>query len=385
MSTRTRTAGSPDPVDQTAFDDVLTGVADRRAEFRRLRYVPKDFVARLKEIGLYRASTPAKFGGRPLSPMQFLDRVERISTVDGSTGWVSSFGSGGVYLAGLPMETQAEIYADGPDITFAGGFFPVQPAAVTANGFVIDGRWKFASGCMGADILGVGIPDGESGGQRIALLRPEQVEIVQEWNVAGLQGTGSFDLVVRGVEVPRSWTFVRGGTPTVDEPLYRYPALAYFGQVLAVVGAGVARAALNYAKDIGAGYAGVTGAPRLADRPYYRTQIALAEASLRSARSWFYEITHDVWETVLAGDPVTDERTAYVRLAAAHLAKTASDVVGQLVEISGTAPIHSDHPLQLLLGDAMVPKQHASLGPATYDSAGAALMTSPPAGSMNHA
>jgi hypothetical protein len=45
----------------------------------------------------------------------------------------------------------------------------------------------------------------------------------------------------------------------VDEPLYRYPTLAYASQVFAVVGAGVARAALDYAEEVGAGYSGVSG------------------------------------------------------------------------------------------------------------------------------
>ncbi|MFI0467652.1 acyl-CoA dehydrogenase family protein [Saccharopolyspora sp. 5N102] len=362
------------------FDDVLAELARRRAEFREQRYVPKDFVDRLKQTGLYRAATPAKFGGEPLPPAEFLDRIERISAVDGSTGWVASFGSALIYLAALPVETQAKIYRDGPDIAFAGGLFPIQAAEPTDSGFRVDGHWKFASGCMGADILGVGIPGDEStaGKPRTALLRPDQVEIVQNWDVVGMRGTGSFDLVVRGVEVPREWTFIRGGEPTVDEPLYRYPVIAYAAQVLAVVGAGVARAALDHAEEVGSGYAGVTGAPKLADRPYYRAEVAAAEAALRSARAWFYELSNEVWETVVAGDPATDEQNAHLRLASAHLARTASEVVGRLVEISGTAPIYRDHPLQLLLGDALVPKQHAFLGPAMYDAAGAVLMGLPP-------
>ncbi|WP_027941278.1 acyl-CoA dehydrogenase family protein [Amycolatopsis taiwanensis] len=380
----TRQAGPPAAGSSASgavtFDEVLAELAERRVEFREQRYVSRDFVARLKQLGLYRASTPAKFGGEPLPPAEFLDRIERISVVDGSTGWVASFGSSLVYFAALPLETQAELYADGPDVVFAGGLFPVQPAPPTERGFLVNGRWKFASGCMGADILGVGIPgDDSTGGKpRTALLRPEQVEIVQDWDVVGMRATGSFDLVVRDVDVPREWTFIRGGQPTVDEPLYRYPTIAYAAQVLAVVGAGVARAALDYAEEVGAGYAGVTGAPKLADRAYYRTEIATAEAALRSARAWFYELSHSVWETVVAGDAVTDEQNAQLRLASAHLAKTSSDVVGRLVEISGTAPINQNHPLQLLLGDALVPKQHAFLGPAMYDAAGAVLMGQPP-------
>lgn len=360
------------------FDDVLAETARRRVEFREQRNVPKDFVARLTALGLYRATTPAKFGGQPLPPAEFLDRVERISVVDGSTGWVASFGSAGIYLAGLPEATQAEVYAGGPDVVFAGGLFPVQRAVSTERGFLVRGRWKFASGCMAADLLGVGIADSGSGKPRVAVLPPDQVEIIQEWDVVGMRGTGSFDLAVHDVEVPREWTFIRGGQATIDEPLYRYPTIAYASQVLAVVGAGVARAALNHAEEAGAGYTGVTGAPKLADRAYYRAEVASAEAALRSARAWFYDLSHEVWQTVLAGDPATDEQNAHLRLAAAHLARTASDVVERLVGISGTAAINSDHPLQLLLGDALVPKQHAFLGPAMYDAAGAVLMGLPP-------
>ncbi|MEU0881528.1 acyl-CoA dehydrogenase family protein [Lentzea sp. NPDC005914] len=360
------------------FDDVLAELAERRAEFREQRYVPRDFIARLKETGIYRAAAPARFGGEPLPPAEFLDRIERISVVDGSTGWVASFGSGLVYLAALPEDTQAELYRDGPDVVFAGGLFPVQQARPTARGFVVDGRWKYASGCVGADVLGVGIQSGTAGKPRVALLPPDQVEIVRDWDVVGMVGTGSFDLVVREVEVPREWTFVRGGASTIDEPLYRYPTIAYAAQVLAVVGAGVARAALDYAAAAGAGYTGVTGAPALADRPYYRAEVAACEAALRSARAWFYELSHEVWDTVMTGDDVSDEQNAHLRLAAAHLAKTSSEVAGRLLEVSGTAPINTGHPLQLLFGDALVPKQHAFLGPAMYDAAGAVLMGLPP-------
>ncbi|MEV6237194.1 hypothetical protein [Lentzea sp. NPDC051838] len=77
--------------------------------------------------------------------------------------------------------------------------------------------------------------------------------------------------------MPREWTFVRGGRATIDEPLYRCPTIAYAAQVLAVVGAGVARAAL------------------------------------RSARAWFYDLSHEVWETVVAGDEATDQQNAHLR------------------------------------------------------------------------
>lgn len=361
------------------FDEVLAELAERRAEFRTQQYVPKDFIGRLKQLGIYRASTPTQFGGDPNPPAEFLRKIERISAVDGSTGWVASFGSALVYLAALPLETQAKLYADGPDVTFGAGLFPVQPAVATERGYLLNGRWKFASGVMGADILGVGIPgDDGSGKPRAVLLRPEQFEIVRDWDVVGMEATGSFDLVVRDVEVPREWTFIRGGTPTVDEPLYRYPAIAYAAQVLCVVGAGVARAALDFAIEVGSGRTGVTGAPKLVDRGYYRVGIAEAEAALRSARAYFYEITEETWATVVAGDPATERQQAHLRLASSHLAQTSADVVNKVVHLSGTGAIFRHHPLQWLLGDAIVPQTHAFLGPSMFDAAGAVLMGQPP-------
>jgi len=267
-----------------------------------------------------------------------------------------------------------------PDVVFAGALFPVQPARPTGRGFVVDGRWKFASGCMAADIVCVGIPgdDTTSGKPRGALVRPERLEIVQDWDVVGMQGTGSFDLVAHDVEVGREWTFIRGGEPVIDEPLYRYPAITYAAQVLSVVSAGVARAALDFAEDVGSGRASITGAPKLADRPYYRAGIAEAEATLRSARAYFYEAADEAWQALVDGGVVSDEQNAHLRLSAAHLARTCAQVVHQVVSLSGTAAIYRNHPLPALLGDALVPQEHAFLSPAVYDAAGAVLMGQPP-------
>ncbi|MCO1657303.1 acyl-CoA dehydrogenase family protein [Pseudonocardia humida] len=371
----TQTTQAPAAEPAATLDAVLDELAERREEFQRLRYVPRDFVDRLVRLGLYRASAPQRFGGEPMPPADFLRLVERISAVDGSTGWVASFGAQVSYLGPLPVDTLAEIYADGPDVVFAGALFPVQPAPPTERGFRVNGRWKFASGCMAADVLCVGIPgdDSTAGKPRGAVLRPRDVEIIQDWDVVGMRATGSFDLAVHEVDVDRDWTFIRGGEPSIDEPIYRYPTITYAAQALSVVSAGVARAALDFATGTGGGRASVTGAPKLADRPYYRAQVAEAEATLRSARAYFYEAAEEAWQSVLHGE-LDDGKNAHLRLSAAHLARTSAAVVSAIVSISGTAAIYSDHPLQALLADAQVPQQHAFLSPTIYDSAGAVLM-----------
>jgi len=362
------------------LDPVLAELRERRDAFHDAGYVPRDFIERLKSVGIYRAATPTRFGGEHIPPAEFLRLIERIAEVDGSTGWVASFGSSLIYLAALHVDTQAQLYATGPDVVFAGGLFPVQPGVPTERGYRLNGRWKFASGSRGADILGVGLQGDErsEGKPLTALLSPQQVEIADEWDVVGMRATGSFDLIVRDVEVDREWTFVRGGTPTIDEPLYRYPTIAYAGQVLAVVGAGVARAALDHAAEHGAPRAGITGAPSLRERSYFRTGFAAATSRLRSARAWFYEETESVWQSVLDGDEVRDEQNATLRLASSQLATVAAQVVQEVAHLVGTPAIYAGNPLERLLGDALVPQQHAFLSPAIVESAGAVLLGAPP-------
>lgn len=158
--------------DELTLDDVIVEISKRREEFERLSHVPRDVIDMLKRVGVYRAATPKRFGGDARAPVEFLEMIERIAVADGSAAWVASFGSANLYLAALPLDTQAAIYADGPDQVFAGGLFPVQNATPEGDGYRVNGTWKFASGCKGADWLGVGIGRGSQVRRRANHARP---------------------------------------------------------------------------------------------------------------------------------------------------------------------------------------------------------------------
>lgn len=361
-------------IDSPAFKAVLEEVRQRREEFDALGHVPADMIKRFKEVGIYRSATPKCFGGDASPPAEFLQMIELIAQADGSAGWVASFGSASTYLAALPVESQAKLYANGPDLVFAGGLFPIQPAEAVEGGWKVSGNWKFASGCKGADVLGVGIGGGQGGKPRTALFPADQVEIVENWDVVGLKGTGSHDLRIQGQVVSDEWTFIRGGNPTIDEPLYRYPTIAYAAQVLAVVNLGLARAALDELNQMASGRTGATGAPKLADRAYFRVETAKIEADLRAARGFFYESTTQVWDAILAGHPVTNEQVSLLRLSAAHMARVGANVVQRAYTLAGIVAIYSRHPLQRYLRDSMVVTQHAFLGEGIYDGAGSVML-----------
>ncbi|MGF6917588.1 acyl-CoA dehydrogenase family protein [Paraburkholderia sp. 40] len=368
-----------------SLDDLITEVERRRDEFDAVSHVPRDMILKMKRAGIFRASTPKRFGGDALPPPHFLAMLERIAIADGSSAWVAAFGSANTYLASLPVETQARIYASGPDQVFAGGLYPLQPAERAPGGYVVSGQWRFASGCKGADWIGVGIGgapgkvgDANAGKPFTAVFPASEVEIVDNWNVVGMQGTGSHDLRLKNRFVDEQWTFVRGGAPLIDEPLYRYPAVAYQAQVHAAVNLGLARAAL----DLLAGMSGVTrtttGAPRLADRAYYRSGLAQAEANLRSARAFFFESAQTSWRTVMAGDPVSPSEANLLRLSATHAAHTCAEVVMQAYKMAGIGAIYRESRMQRMVRDSIVVTQHAFLGEGTYDASGALFVGIPP-------
>jgi alkylation response protein AidB-like acyl-CoA dehydrogenase len=343
---------------------------------KKQQHISPDIIQRFKEVGVYRALVAKRFGGDEKSPAEFCQLIERIAEADGSAGWVASFGIGGVYLAALPLATLEKLYANGPDVVFAGGIFPPQPAELVEGGFKVSGRWSWGSGSMGAEVVGAGILPKNAEGSglpRMAVMPREKVQIVPNWDVMGLLGTGSHDIVVKDVVVPEEWTFVRGGAASLDTPLYRYPTLSFAAQVLTVVGLGIGRAAINEVLGMAAGRASVTGAPNLGERIYVQLEIARIEAELRAARSWFYEAIDDVWQVLLAGGTPTDHQVSMLRLSTTHASRVGADVARRAQMLSGGTGVYESSPLAAQVRDAQMITQHAFMGDITYQNAGAML------------
>ncbi|MBT9383567.1 hypothetical protein KM176_06840 [Pseudooceanicola sp. CBS1P-1] len=375
---------------QPEFLALLDEIRSRRDEIHQKRHVPRDIVAMMKKARIFRSATPTKFGGDAMAPHHFLKMVEKIGEVDGSAAWVAAFGSANTYIAALPDEAQAEIYATGPDQVYAGGLYPLQKAERVDGGWQVSGRWKFASGCMGADWIGVGIVGSDSVQRAAEGLPPEvlmavapaaEVEIIETWDVMGMQGTGSHDTQVKDRFYPDMWTCKRGAMGIYDEALYRYPPLAFQAQVHAACNLGLARAALDLATQMSGGAKLMPGAPRLADRAYFRTGLAEGEARMRAARAYYYEMAEKAWDELAHNAEVSPETNNLLRLSASHAARAATDTIQHCFRISGMAAIQEGHQMQRILRDCLVVTQHAALNDVTMENAGAVLSGLPaPAG-----
>ncbi|MCH7389108.1 acyl-CoA dehydrogenase [Acinetobacter dispersus] len=360
----------------TQLDALCQEIRERACtgEFDNQAYVSQDIIDKLKQIGVYRALVPKRFGGNEWSPKQFCELIEQLSKADGSVGWVASFGMSPAYLGSLPEATLEQLYKDSPDIVFAGGIFPPQPAEITDAGVVVSGRWKFSSGCMGADIVGVGISpqkDNEAQGlPRMAVMPANKAQIDMTWDTVGLKGTGSHDLVVKDVLVAKEWTFVRGEPSKLPEPFFKYPSLSLATQVLTVVGIGVAAAAIEEFQKLAPGKSSITGGAEIASRPVTQYEFAQAEAEYKAARVWFYDTMQIVWNEVVAGRTPSAEQISDMRLSCTHVARVCARVTRKIQMLAGMTAIYTHNPFSRFVNDTNVVTQHAFMGDATLQNAG---------------
>lgn len=360
----------------TQLDALCQEIRERACsgEFDNQAYVSQDIIEKLKQIGVYRALVPKRFGGNEWSPKQFCELIEQLSKADGSVGWVASFGMSPAYLGSLPEATLEQLYKDSPDIVFAGGIFPPQPAEITDAGVVVNGRWKFSSGCMGADIVGVGISpqkDNEAQGlPRMAVMPASKAQIDMTWDTVGLKGTGSHDLMVKDVLVAKEWTFVRGEPSKLPEPFFKYPSLSLATQVLTVVGIGVAAAAIEEFQKLAPGKSSITGGAEIANRPVTQYEFAQAEAEFKAARVWFYDTMQIVWNEVVAGRTPSAEQISDMRLSCTHVARVCARVTRKIQMLAGMTAIYTHNPFSRFVNDTNVVTQHAFMGDATLQNAG---------------
>lgn len=363
-----------------AFRHLLSVLATRGEEFEQKQHIPRDIIDLMKAARIFRSATPTQFGGDAMPPHHFLKMVDKIATVDGSAAWVSAFGSANTYTAALPLEAQAIMYADGPDQVFAGGLHPVQKATRVAGGWQVTGRWKFASGCKGADWIGVGIEGQPQGTEAdapplvmMAISPASEVEIIENWEVSGMQGTGSHDTRVTDKFYADAWICERGAPGLPDDLLYKYPAMAYQAQVHAACNLGLARAAIEQAKSVSGAAKIAVGHARLCDRGYFLSGLGECEAKLRGARAFFYEAAEAAWDSLERGNPVSLEENNMLRLSASNAARAGAEVVQQCYRIAGMGVIAKSNPMQRYLRDALVVTQHAAVTEMHFENAGRVL------------
>src|SRR5262249_30250484 len=135
-----------------------------------------------------------------------------------------------------------------------------------------------------------------------------ELQIHDNWHVAGLQGTGSCDFSASDLFVPAAFAWDADlARPQRGGPLYTQGLPALLAHQHAASAGGVARRALTTLVQIAEATQRGLGlkVSLLASRPTVQRAIARADLRLRAARALALEVFEAIWATVSAGGALT--------------------------------------------------------------------------------
>ncbi|MDX2676676.1 acyl-CoA dehydrogenase family protein [Streptomyces sp. NY05-11A] len=354
----------------------------------------------VREAGVIRLLQPTEYGGFAAHPADFAQAVMEVAKGCGSTGWVC--GVGGVHpweLALLDRRVQDEVWGEEPDTWIASPYMPSGVATPTDGGYVLKGRWQFSSGTDHCDWIFLGALVGDDRGKpvqpvralHVVLPRSDYTIVDDSWDVIGLSGTGSKDIVVEGAYIPDYRTIDAalvtegGGAAELagrTETVYRLPFWTLFplGITSAVIGIaeGALAAHLDYQRDR------VTSAgAKVREDATTLYAIAEAAAEISASRAQLLDGISRIYDLADAGKAITFADRATTRRNQIRAAWRAVAAVDEIFARSGGNVVRRNNTLQRFWRDAHVGLQHAIHVPGNaYQAAALTHLGLEPAGAL---
>jgi alkylation response protein AidB-like acyl-CoA dehydrogenase len=362
-------------------------IREHNEEAERERRLSRPVLNALYETGLLRMFTPRSLGGLEVDPITRALVVEEIAGHDTAAGWTLENPLDWAYLcARLPDEGAEEIYTSGANILIAAQYGRPLNAIPSQDGYRITGRAPFVSNCCDADWIAMTamVMDGDQAEPEMVMVYfpREYCQVIDTWNVIGMRGTGSHDISVTDVFVPKTRTF-----PMVPEfepgshyqgPLYRFPLVGVAATGILPVMLAVARQAIDYVSELAQGKTPVASSTLLRERASAQAKLAQAQAILRSSRLLLYDTLSVAWEATVAGQTHSLNQRADLLLAATHAMKSATQAVELVYSMAGTSGFRTGSPLERYFRDSQVLKHHALAAENRYETVGQVYLGLPP-------
>lgn len=361
--------------------DIADELREQAAEAERIGRLSDQTVKAMKGAGSIRLLQSAKHGGFQAHPREWAETVMATAALDPSAGWVA--GVVGVHpyqLAYADPRVGQEIWADDINTWMASPYAPQGVAKPVEGGYLLNGRWGFSSGTDHCDWIILGAIVGDADGIPVMppailhmILPRSDYEIVDDsWDVVGLRGTGSKDIIVKDAFVPAYRTMdglkVMDGSAQreagMTNPLYLMPWSTMFPLGISAAVIGIAEGALAAHLDYQRERVSATGTA-IKDDPYVMYAIGEAAADINAARQELLANADRIYDMVAAGKEVGFADRAAGRRTQVRAVWRAVLAVDQIFARSGGNALRMDKPLQRYWRDAHAGLNHAIHVPGT--------------------
>jgi alkylation response protein AidB-like acyl-CoA dehydrogenase len=304
---------------------------------------------------------------------------ENFGRIDASVGllvWNANYGFMGALLS---ASGAAQIWGEGAEPTLANSGMP--GAAVPVDGgYRLSGHWKIVSGIHAADwLIAVGVVS-ENGQPRITqagapdirlcAVRRDQLKADDTWNVSGMRGTGSNDVLAEDAFIPTDLVTPPLDTPArIDQKLYRgfFPALVFPGCTAVVIG--VAQSAIDEMVKLASGKRAFAGGT-IAEAARTQYTLAKSETALHAARLLLLSAAESLQTTAERRETVTLEQRALLRAAMTHAAQVSRQALVAMYELASSSALYRGNPIERYFRDGMAALQHANQSTQFLEAAG---------------
>jgi 3-hydroxy-9,10-secoandrosta-1,3,5(10)-triene-9,17-dione monooxygenase len=371
--------GAPDP--QTLIARARTLIPALKARSREAvaaRRLPEETIADLRAAGLFRILQPKRWGGYEMHPNVFYEVQQALAEGCMSTGWVFGVVGGHPYeLALFAAQAQQDVWGDDDSVLVSSSYQPVGRVERVEGGFRLSGQWGFSSGSHHCQwvLLGAMIPPinpGDAPDMRTFLVPRADYEIIDNWEVFGLQGTGSHDIRVDGAFVPehRTHKAVDGfscqnpGQVENDGPLYGLPWAQIFLRLVSTAALGGARAAIDGAVEITkARISTNTGKASKAD-PILLNAIAKAHSQVDEMAAVLKRNFDDMLGPHAAA--LTLQKRTLYRYQSASVVRRCAELIDGLLPLLGGRAIYMSSPVVQPWLDLNAARAHVANDPNNF-------------------
>jgi alkylation response protein AidB-like acyl-CoA dehydrogenase len=363
-------------------------LAERAPAATAARRLPVETIAEYRDTGILRILQPKRFGGLQGRFSLFSRIVEELTYGCASSAWVYAVLAEHQWIiASYPEQAQIDVWGDNPEAVAASSLAPREATRRVPGGWRLSGHYPFSSGCDFAQWAIIGAFLGEKGDPRhIAyLLVPlAEIEIVDDWQVLGLLGTGSKSLVLRDVFVPEHRSVMVSdlfaGTPPgalvhPDYPVLRAPRGFLVSYSLPPVAIALGRRGLDIACAALAGRVS-RGVTRVAESEVVQMAIGEAAAAIDVATMLLHTGREASTAAVSSGRKITEVEALRARRDMVYAQHQVGWALDRLCEMDGARWVYDSDELGAIRRDVMtILTHHAASRQAAMAPYGRMLLT----------
>ena len=351
--------------------DIKSVLESRAEETANLRRLPDETIKDFKDLGFFKILQPIRWGGYEMDPIVFYKVTGIIAEACMTSAWVFSVVAVHNWqISVYDEQAQQDVWGEDNTILISSSYAPKGIAKADGDGFRVSGEWDWSSGSDHCDwFFGGAVLDPSVGFESfVTLLIPrEDYEIIDNWHVYGLKGTGSKRIKVNDAFVPNyrihylkdAFVSKSPGNKTNPGPLYKLPFGQVFTHSVAIPSLGAYKGALESFVD-GAKSRISSFGVEAKSNPV--TSALIAEATLE---------IDQMWNTLEANfkvmmDAVNNSKKIDIndRIKFRHQVGVINDrcVAGalKLVKASGGASVYLGHDLMNKFIDIMTTQVHVA-------------------------